>query len=147
MTANIIAVVAVLLMNIENTAETNIKPKSTVCDLFPKGLKSTLAKFLSKPHLPAPIARKKPPMNSMMIGSANVAISDLYFMSLPNARAPSTSSPRRNENELSETVRSMSTIVRTEVVQIGTASVIHISAANIKSAITRCSTTLRLAMW
>ena len=84
-TANIMAVVAVLLINMEKKAVTNIKPSSTVCDFVPKGLKSTRARFLSSPTLPAPIARKNPPKKSIMMGSAKVAINALYLMSVPNA--------------------------------------------------------------
>jgi hypothetical protein len=47
-----------------------------------------------------------------------------------------------NAIALLETVRSINTIVKTEVVQIGIGSVIHIAAANKKIAITRCSKTV-----
>ena len=73
-TANIMAVVAVLLINIENVAVTSIIPSKTISEREPKGLNIILAKFLSREHLPAPIARKNPPINSMIIGSAKVAI-------------------------------------------------------------------------
>ena len=67
---SIMAAVAVLLRNIENTAVTMMKPRRTKRDCFPKGLRRILARVTSRPLFVAAIARMNPPMKSMMIGSA-----------------------------------------------------------------------------
>ena len=133
------AVVAVLLINIEKNAVTNIMPSSTISERVPKGLKSTRAKFLSRLHFAEPIAKTNPPKNSIIIGSANDAINALYFTTFPKF-ATSSVAGRINQIELSETVKSKIVITSTDVVQIGMTSVIHIRAAKKKIAITRCST-------
>ena len=71
--ASIMAAVAVLLMNMENRAVTLIRPSSTYFGLVPKGLSSTRARLISRRNLVAASARKKPPRNRMMMGSAKVA--------------------------------------------------------------------------
>ena len=75
--ASIIAAVAVLLKNIENTAVTVMKPSSTYFDCVPNGFNITFASITSRPVLVAAIAIMKPPMKSIMIGSAKQAINDL----------------------------------------------------------------------
>lgn len=77
MMASIIAVVAVLLMSMERKAVIIMNPRTTLWLLVPKGLRSTLARLRSKPVLVAATARQKPPMKSMMTGSAKLAISPL----------------------------------------------------------------------
>ena len=74
---SIMAAVAVLLINIENTAITTRKPRSTILGLVPKGLRRNLAMVTSRPYFSAMIARTKPPRKSMTTGSANEAIRDL----------------------------------------------------------------------
>ena len=68
--ASIIAAVAVLLMKAEKRPVTTMKPRSTKRDCVPKGLSNTLAILASRPYLVAAIASMKPPMKSMMMGSA-----------------------------------------------------------------------------
>ena len=75
--ANIIAAVAVLLMNIDITLISVRKPKSTNFGFVPKGLSSTRARYKSRPTLLAAIASTNPPKKSMIVGSANEAISSL----------------------------------------------------------------------
>ena len=82
--ASIMAAVAVLLINMEKRAVTDISPRSTNLGLVPKGFKSTLARFMSSLYLVAAAARKKPPRKSMMMGSAKVAIVDFCCMVLTN---------------------------------------------------------------
>ena len=69
---SIMAVVAVLLMNIEKTAVINMMPNMTNLGLDPKGANSTRARFWSNRYLVAAMARKNPPRNRMMMGEANV---------------------------------------------------------------------------
>ena len=71
--ASIMAAVAVLLMNMENRAVTLMRPSSTYFGFVPKGLSSTRARLMSRRNLVAASARKKPPRNRMMMGSAKVA--------------------------------------------------------------------------
>ena len=86
------------------------------------------------------MASTNPPRNSIMIGSANVAIRSLYLISSP-AVWVAVSVGIRNQMLLVDTDSSMMTIMRTDVAQIGIASVIHMIAANANMAITLCSTT------
>ena len=79
----IMAAVAVLLMNIENSPVTSRKPSRTFSDLVPKSLSSTLASSTSRPHLVAAMARMNPPRNSMIIGSAKVAMMALPLTMVP----------------------------------------------------------------
>ena len=67
---SIIAAVAVLLRNIENTAVTRMNPRSTNLDCVPNGFRRDLASIRSSPLFVAAIASTNPPMKSMMIGSA-----------------------------------------------------------------------------
>ena len=72
-TANMVAVVAVLDMNMLSSAVMTIRP-STVRRAEPvKGLMSTAARFLSRWYLAAPSAMRKPPRNRMMTGLARAA--------------------------------------------------------------------------
>ena len=72
--ANIMAAVAVLLMNIEKTEITIRKPKRTIFGLVPKMLNRARPIVTSSPYFSAMIARTKPPRKSMTTGSANEAI-------------------------------------------------------------------------
>ena len=72
--ASIMAAVAVLLINMEKMAVISSRPSITIWGLLPKGLSSTRAKLMSRRYLVAAMARKKPPMNSMMMGEAKVAM-------------------------------------------------------------------------
>ena len=74
---SIIAAVAVLETNIEKTPVMRIKPNNTFTDLLPNGFSNTLANWASRPVLVAAMARMNPPMNSMMTGSAKVAMMSL----------------------------------------------------------------------
>ena len=74
---SIMAAVAVFDTNIENRPVMRIKPSNTLSLLLPKGLSSTFASWASSPVFVAAMARMKPPINSMMTGSAKVAITDL----------------------------------------------------------------------
>ena len=74
---SIIAVVAVLLMNIENRAVTSIKPSRMFSLFLPKGVRSTRARWTSRPVLVVAMAKTKPPMKSITTGSAKLAITCL----------------------------------------------------------------------
>ena len=74
---SIIAVVAVLLMNIENRAVTSMKPRRMFSLFFPNGVSSTRARCTSRPVFVVAIARTKPPMKSITTGSAKLAITCL----------------------------------------------------------------------
>ncbi len=71
---SIMAAVAVLLTNMENTPVMSRNPSSTFSLLVPNGLMSVRARNTSSLDLVAAMARMKPPRNSMIIGSAKVAI-------------------------------------------------------------------------
>ena len=130
---SIIAAVAVLLTNIENTPVIRINPSSTFSLLLPKGLSSVLASSTSSPDFVAAIASIKPPRNRMIIGSANVAIRSLWFSS------SLLSMPERNKwKALSDVVNSSSPISDTDVAQGDIASVTHNMVARANTAITRC---------
>ena len=118
--ANIIAAVAVLLMNIDITLMSVRKPRSTHFGLVPNGLSITRAKTTSSPTLLAAIAKTKPPKNNMMIGSAKDAMISLKF-----TKAPISSFVR----PLLETASKRKTMVLTDVAQAGMISNIHINAA------------------
>ena len=74
---SIMAVVAVLLMNIENRAVTSMNPSRMFSLFLPKGVRRTRARCTSRPVLVVAIASTKPPMNSMITGSAKLAITCL----------------------------------------------------------------------
>ena len=74
---SIMAAVAVFDTNIENSPVTSRKPSSTISLRVPKGFSSTLASWASRPVFVAAMASTKPPMNSMMTGSANDPITPL----------------------------------------------------------------------
>ena len=138
---SIIAAVAVFDTNIENRPVTNRKPRRTISLRVPKGFSSTLANCASSPVFVAAMASTKPPMNSMMTGSANEAITPLYDNSFPTS-----SSFTIGAMPLSEQNSSINTIMATDVAHDETISRIHISVANAKMAMTRCWMTVRLSM-
>ena len=74
---SIMAAVAVLDTNIEKSPVMSRNPKSTISLLVPKGRSRILASWASRPVLVAAMASTNPPMNSMITGSANVAITPL----------------------------------------------------------------------
>ena len=74
---SIMAAVAVLLMNIENRPVMSRKPSSTISLFEPKGFSSTFASWASRPVFVAAMASTKPPMNSMITGSAKHAMMPL----------------------------------------------------------------------
>ena len=74
---SIMAAVAVLETNMENSPVISKNPSNTNSLLLPKGLSNALANWASSPVLVAAMASMKPPMNSMITGSAKVAITDL----------------------------------------------------------------------
>ena len=71
------AAVAVFDTNMEKSPVTSRKPSNTISLLVPKGRSNTFASWASSPVLVAAMASTKPPMNSMMTGSAKVAITPL----------------------------------------------------------------------
>ena len=75
--ASIIAAVAVLLMNMENTLMTMRNPRRTTLGFFPKSPRRNFAITASIPYLEATMASTKPPMKSITTGSAKEAIMDL----------------------------------------------------------------------
>ena len=75
--ASIMAAVAVLLINIENSPITIRKPSSTILGLVPKGAMRMRASWASRPTFVAQSARANPPRKSITVGSANVASMDL----------------------------------------------------------------------
>ena len=135
-----IAAVAVLLMNIEKMATVIIMPSSTNLGFLPKGLISTRARLRSSLNFVAAAARKKPPMKSMMVGSAQVAITSLKLSRFLNF-SPSASTII-GVRALFEMVKSIRTMMRIDVEKIGTGSRIHAKAAKTNIATTRCSTGL-----
>ena len=74
---SIMAAVAVLDTNIEKRPVMSRKPSRTISLFVPNGFSSTLASWASRPVFVAAMASTKPPMNSMMTGSANVAMTPL----------------------------------------------------------------------
>jgi hypothetical protein len=100
------------------------------------------ANAASSLYLVAVIASTNPPMKSMMVGCANEPIKALLLIGVPKLG----SSTLMKLNMLSDVVRSMSTKTKTDVVQMGIASEIHIDAANMNSAMTRCSITVNPGM-
>ena len=138
---SIMAAVAVLLTNIENTPVMSMKPNSTFSLFCPKGLSSVRASNTSRPDLVAAIARMKPPRKSMMIGSANVAMSALWssssLLSIPD---------RKKWKALSDVVRSSKPISETDVAQGEMASVTHSIVARANTAMMRCWITVSPSM-
>ena len=82
----------------------------------------------------AAMARTKPPKKSIIMGSAKVAIISVELNNLPN----SPFSPLKKGRLLSDTVKSITVIMHSEVAHGGIASVSHIKVANTKIAIMRC---------
>ena len=140
---SIIAAVAVLLTNIEKKPVMSRNPSRTFSDFLPKGLMRLRARSTSRPNFEAAIARVKPPRNSMMTGSAKLAMIAFDFRSVPKA---SDSSALKNVSALFDTVRHIVMIMTSEVAQAGIASVSQERVANTKIAIIRCWTTVRPSM-
>ena len=84
------------------------------------------------------MASTKPPMNSMITGSANVAITPLYESSVPTS-----SSLTIGRMPLSVVNSNISTMMATDVAHDDTISKIHISVAKAKMAMIRCWITVR----
>ena len=80
---SIIAAVAVLEMNMENTPVMRRKPKSTFSLFCPKGFISVRAARTSRPLLVAAIANTKPPKNKMIVGSAKHAMTPTWSSIVP----------------------------------------------------------------
>ena len=133
---SIIAAVAVLLRNIENTAVTRMNPRSTKRDCFPKGLRRILARVTSRPLFVAAIARMNPPMKSIIIGSAKQWRISLYETCV--ARSALLSPFSKNQKLLSDVANNRRPTTAIEVVQAGMASKTHIRIAKPKMAITLC---------
>ena len=74
---SIMAVVAVLLMNMEKRAVTSMKPRRMFSLFLPKGVSRTRARCTSRPVLVVAMARMKPPMKSITTGSAKLAMTCL----------------------------------------------------------------------
>ena len=72
--ASIMAAVAVLLMNMENTEIMMRKPSSTISGLVPNSFRRARARVTSSPYFSAMIASTKPPRNSITTGSAMEAM-------------------------------------------------------------------------
>ena len=138
---SIMAAVAVLLTNIENTPVMRMKPKSTFSLLVPKGRMRVRASRTSRPDFVAAIARMKPPRKRMMMGSAKVAMIDVWssssLLSMPL---------RMKLNALLEVVNSNKPMTLTDVAHDGTASVIHKMVAKAKIAMTRSCMTVSPSM-
>ena len=137
--ASIMAAVAVLLMNMENTAVMSMRPRSTNFGFLPKGFNSTRARFKSILYLVAAAAKKNPPKKSMMMGFAKVAMIDLWLIMV-------TPSTRKGDSEESDMVTIMSTMTSTDVDQIGNGCRIQKRAAMTKTPMTRISRGFRIPM-
>ena len=142
---SIMAAVAVLDRNIENTPVTRMNPSRTFSDFVPKGLSNALANLISNPALVAANASMKPPMKSMMTGSAKQAMIFLLDIRVPNSGSSAACSLNRLRL-LSLAVNRSTTIMATDVAHDGIPSVIHIMVAKQNTAITRCSITVRLSI-
>ena len=138
---SIMAAVAVLDTNMEKSPVMSRKPSSTISLRVPNGFSSTFANCASSPVLVAAIASTKPPMNSIITGSANEAITLLYDSNLPTS-----SSFTIGRKPLSEQNSSISTMMAIDVAHDDTTSRIHISVAKAKMAMTRCWMTVRSLM-
>ena len=138
---SIIAAVAVLETNMEKRPVIRMNPNSTFSLLVPNGFSSTLANWASSPVFVAAMARMKPPMNSMMTGSAKVAITFLY-----ESTAPTCSGSHIHLIPESEQNSSISPMMATDVAHDDTTSSIHISVAKAKMAMMRCWTTVSPSM-
>ena len=82
---SIIAAVAVLLMNIENTEIMIRKPRSTNCGLVPKSFSSARAMVTSRLYFSAIMASTKPPRKSMTTGSAILDMMRAGFIRVPSS--------------------------------------------------------------
>ena len=138
---SIMAAVAVLDTNMENRPVMRINPSSTLSLLLPKGFSSTFASCASSPVLVAAMARINPPMNSMMTGSAKVAMTLLY-----DNKAPTCSGSHIHLTPESEQNSSISPMMATLVAHDDTTSRIHISVAKAKIAMMRCCTMVSPSM-
>ena len=72
-TVNMVAVVAVLDMNMDSTAVMSISPRVVMRADSGKGRSITAARLWSRPYFSAPSAIMKPPMNRIITGFARVA--------------------------------------------------------------------------
>ena len=81
--ASIIAVVAVLLINIEKHALKVIIPKRMIFGFLPNRLRRIPEMFWSSLYFVAALARKNPPRNSRITGAASVAIISLNDNTVP----------------------------------------------------------------
>ena len=72
-TVNMVAVVAVLDMNMDSTAVMSINPRVVMRADSGKGRSITAARLWSRPYFSAPSAIMKPPMNRIITGFARVA--------------------------------------------------------------------------
>ena len=133
---SIMAAVAVLLTNMENTPVMSKKPNSTFSLLRPKGLIMERASRTSSPDLEAAMARMKPPKKSMITGSAKEAMTSFDLSNSP------TPSPLKGRSALLVTVRHIEVMIPSEVAQEGIHSVSQESVANTKMAMMRCCTTV-----
>ena len=138
---SIMAAVAVFDTNIEKSPVMRMNPSSTFSLLLPKGFSSTFASCASSPVFVAAMARMKPPMNSMMTGSANVAMTDLY-----DSNVPTSSGLHIHLMPLSDANSSISPMIATDVAHDDTTSIIHIIVAKAKMAIIRCCTVVSPSM-
>ena len=138
---SIIAAVAVFDTNIENRPVISRNPNSTISLFVPKGFNSTFANCASSPVFVAAMASTKPPMNNMITGSANVAITPLYDNSLPTS-----SSFTIGAIPLSVQNTSINTMMATDVAHDDTTSITHINVAKAKMAMIRCCTTVSPSM-
>ena len=138
---SIIAAVAVFDTNIENSPVISRNPSNTISLRVPKGFSNTFANCESSPVFVAAMASTKPPMNSMMTGSANVAITPLYDNS-----GPTLSSTTIGAIPLSVQNKSISTMIDTDVAHDDTTDMIHISVAKAKMAMMRCWMTVSPSM-
>ena len=121
-TANMVAVVAVLDMNMLSKAVMIIRPRTVLRAEPVKGRMRTAARFLSRWYFSAPSAMRKPPRNRMMTGLASAPRKEEYF-------AASSGTARRAWSETRSTSRAMT---RTAVATSGIASVTHRTIASRK---------------
>ena len=121
--ASIITVVAVLDMNMENTAVISINPSMMNLGWWPKGRSKTRARLLSSSYFDAAMAKANPPINRMIIGEENALKISVYFMSSP--RSCPAGGVRNKCRPLSEIMISSSAMIRIEVAKTGTGSSTH----------------------
>ena len=138
MIASIIAVVAVLLMNIENSAVIIMTPSMTIAGFLPNGLMRTRARLISSLYFVAAAARKNPPRKSKIIGEAKVWKISVWGISVPKPSAPALL--RSHISAPSETMTISRKIMQTEAAKTGIGSKIQKIIAKAKMASKRRST-------